>query len=62
MNIYEKCKWFDDDKFMCGYPDTKTEPEPVECEGEICDCFELECPHCKKLIDCDDLEESDGDV
>lgn len=62
MNIYEKCKYFNNERMECGHPDTEGEPEPVDCIGEGCDCFELECPHCKKVIDCDDLEEGDSDV
>jgi len=60
MNIYEKCKYFDDeDEMICKHPGTVGEPEPTVCIEEA---FELECPHCKKIIDCDDLEGGDSDV
>jgi len=54
-NIYEKCKWFDDEDTMeCTHPGVRNDRDKICTESE-CDSFELECPHCKKMITTDDL-------
>ena len=56
-NIYEKCKYFDEETMECAHPDVIHEPfiRDRMCIQEECDSFELECPHCKKMIDVDEL-------
>lgn len=52
-NLHEKCRYYDQDEMTCTYPDI--DENDRTCIGVECDCFELECPHCKKIIKVDDL-------
>ena len=56
-NIYDKCKHFDTESMECTHPAVKDKPDVRDklCIQDECDAFELECPHCKNIIDVDDL-------